>query len=62
MTDVARLTVAARRYAADKARLSRSREDLADLVRMAVRHGMSEVKAAEAAGVTRMTVRAWLGK
>lgn len=57
-----RLLAQAGRYASDKARLKRSRDDLADLVRLAVRHGMSEVKAATAAGVTRATVRDWLGK
>lgn len=31
-------------------------------VRKAVGAGMSEVEAAKLAGVTRMTVRAWLGK
>jgi transposase len=57
-----RLTTAGKRHASDKARLARSRDDLADLVQLAVRNGMSEVEAARHAGVTRMTVRAWLGK
>lgn len=57
-----RLVKGGRRHASDRARLARSRDDLADLVRMAVRHGMSEVEAARLSGVTRMTVRSWLGK
>ena len=64
MTDelTARLHKQAARYASDKARLRRSRDDLADLVRMAVRGGMSEVEAHKAAGVSRMTIRNWVGK
>ena len=58
----ARIHQAAKRYASDRARVKRSRDDLADLVRLATRHGMTEVEASELAGVTRMTVRSWLGK
>lgn len=58
----ARLRKGAGRYAADKARLKRSRDDLADLVRLVVRHGMSEAEAARLTGVTRMTIRKWVGK
>ena len=46
---------------ARKAR-NQARNDLAEAVREAVGTGMSEVRAAQLAGVTRMTVRAWLGK
>lgn len=64
MTDdtTLRLADAAKRYASDKARLKRSRDNLADLVRLAARHGMTESEAARLSGVTRMTVRDWLGK
>ena len=58
----ARLVKGGRRLASDRARLARSRDDLADLVRLAVRNGVSEVEAARLSGVTRMTVRSWLGK
>lgn len=57
-----RLTDAAKRYASDRRRLDRSRDDLADLVRLVVRHGETETEVARLAGVTRMTVRKWLGK
>jgi transposase len=36
--------------------------ELGEAVRAAVADGMTEVEAAYVAGVTRMTVRAWLGK
>lgn len=64
MTDdtTLRLTDAAKRHTSDRARLARSRDNLADLVRMAVRHGMTESEAARLAGVTRMTIRKWVGK
>ena len=64
MTDetTLRLTDAARRYASDRRRLARSRDNLADLVRLAVRHGMTEVEAGKLSGVTRMTIRKWVGK
>lgn len=58
----ARLRKQAARYAADNARLQRSRDDLADLVRLATRNGMTEQATADLVGVTRMTVRKWLGK
>lgn len=58
----ARLRKGAGRYASDRVRLARSRDDLADLVRMAVRQGMTESEAARLSGVTRMTVRKWVGK
>ena len=59
---IARLTAAATRYASAQARLSRSRDDLADLVRLATRNGMTEQAAADLVGVTRMTIRKWAGK
>ena len=62
MTVADRLTAAAKRYASDRARLARSRDDLADLVRLAVRRGMAESEAARLSGVTRMTIRKWVGK
>ena len=57
-----RLTEAAKRYASDRARAKRSRDNLRDLVYLATRDGMTEVEAHKLAGVTRMTIRAWLGK
>lgn len=53
---------AAARYATAVARQNLVRDQLADLVRAAVASGMSEVEAAHRAGVTRTTVRKWLGK
>ena len=49
-------------HAANRQRLQESRDELRGAVREAVKHGMTEVEAAKLAGVTRMTVRAWLGK
>ena len=39
-----------------------ARQRLIAAVREAVKHGMTEVEAARVSGVTRMTVRSWLGK
>lgn len=49
-------------HAANRRRVKESRDELRDAVRQAVGAGMSEVEAARVAGVTRMTVRSWLGK
>jgi len=38
------------------------RDDVIELVRFANQAGMSEYALADAAGVTRMTIRNWLGK
>ena len=48
--------------ASDMARLAQSTMSLRQAVRDAVAAGMSESEAARVAGVSRMTVRAWLGK
>ncbi len=59
----AAVSVWADTYAANKRRLEESRDELRDAVREAVNNGgMTEKRAAQLAGVTRMTVRAWLGK
>lgn len=57
-----RLTEAAADYLSALGELQDRRAELADAIRAAVAEGMSEVEAAERAGVSRMTVRAWLGK
>lgn len=49
-------------HAANRRRLQESRDELAQAVREAVKADVTEVEAAKLAGVTRMTVRAWLGK
>ena len=56
------LTVWADTHATNKLRLEESRNELREAVRRATAAGMTEVEAARLAGVTRMTVRSWLGK
>lgn len=56
------LAVIARRYAIAQGAAENERHALRAAVRDAVRQGMSEVRAAKLAGVSRPTVRAWLGK
>lgn len=56
------LEKAAHRYRITRAALDNRRDELAVEVRAAVNGGMSEVEAARLAGVSRMTVRSWLGK
>lgn len=56
------LIKAAERYATDRERARKSRDHLRNLVYLCHRRGMTEVEAARLAGVSRMTVRAWLGK
>ena len=56
------LSVIARRYAVAQDAAENERLVLRSAVRDAVRQGMSEVRAAKLAGVSRPTVRAWLGK
>ena len=51
-----------RRYATAKGVADAERHTLRIAVRDAVHQGMTEVKAAKLAGVSRPTVRAWLGK
>jgi len=58
----AELIEAAERYAADRERVRKSRDHVANLVYLCTRRGMTEVDAAKLAGVSRMTIRAWLGK
>lgn len=53
---------AAARYASAVAKQTLVRDELADQVREAIAGGMSEVEAARRAGVTRVTVRKWIGK
>lgn len=56
------LEKAAARYARAEEGREAARDALAAAVRAAVAAGMTESEAARLAGVTRMTVRAWLGK
>ena len=49
-------------HAANVRRMKESRGELQDVVRHAIAAGVSEVEAARLARVSRMTVRAWLGK
>lgn len=56
------LTRAGRAYARARAAAEAERLALHDAIRDAARAGVSEAAAARAAGVTRMTVRAALGK
>lgn len=56
------LDVAARADADASDRAAMRRQHLRAATVRAVRAGMSEVEAARRAGVTRATVRAWLGK
>lgn len=58
-TDLERL---AAKRAARVATAEQATADLRAAVREAVAAGMSEVQAAKVAGVSRMTVRSWLGK
>ena len=58
----AELVRAARRATRARASRDKSMAELGEAVRAAVADGMTEVEAAYVAGVTRMTVRAWLGK
>jgi hypothetical protein len=51
-----------RRLARARAAEEQARDNLAATVQEAVSAGVSEVRAAELAGVDRMTIRAWLGK
>lgn len=56
------LSALARRYKAAQDVAENERLALRAAVRDAVRQGMTEVRAARLAGVSRPTVRAWLGK
>lgn len=56
------LDASATLYQFSRKETSLRRERLKASVRAAVAEGMSEVQAAKVAGVTRMTVRSWLGK
>lgn len=56
------LEEAAARHQAARRRLEEERGALREAIRDAVAGGLSEVRAAELAGVSRPTVRAWLGK
>lgn len=57
-----RLTRAGARAAKAQTRRDDAFADLAAAVRAAVASGVSEVRAAQLAGVNRGTVRKWLGK
>lgn len=57
-----RLDRAAARYAAAVGRQAAARDTLAGEVRAAIAAGMSEVETARRAGVTRSTIRKWVGK
>jgi transposase len=56
------LTYWAKARASDISRLTQSTASLRQAVRDAVAAGMSESEAARQAGVSRLTIRAWLGK
>lgn len=58
----AELAGRATRYARARAEYEQERLNLQAAVRDAVKAGMPEAEAARRAGVTRMTVRAWIGK
>lgn len=49
-------------HAANRRRLQESRDELRDAVREAIKAGVTEVEAARLSGVTRMTIRKWVGK
>lgn len=53
---------AAGAYRIQQRRLDAARGDLVTAVKAASESGMSEYQIADAAGVTRQTVRVWLGK
>lgn len=53
---------AAREWAAAREEAATARAELLELVREAHRQGVSEYALAQAAGVQRSTIRAWLGK
>jgi hypothetical protein len=57
-----RLERAALRYKNRQADLDAAKENLKREILAALDGGMTEVDAADAAGVSRMTVRAWRGK
>ena len=52
----------AARFAAFDAKAKEARRSLRDVVVEAVGRGMSELEASKLAGVTRQTVRSWVGK
>ena len=56
------LTESAEAYARAQAVAKATRDELRREVRHAVAAGVSEVEASRLAGVSRMTIRAWLGK
>lgn len=58
----ARLTALAENRREALGRADEATVTLRDAVAEAVADGMTEVDAAKLAGVTRMTIRAWLGK
>lgn len=58
----ANVVVAAKRLAAAKAEHDRMRDRMIDAVRTAYHDGVSEYRLADIAGVSRGTIRAWLGK
>lgn len=58
----AELILRAERHTAAREAVTLAKADLRRAVRHAVEAGMTEVKAAKLAGVSRPTVRAWLGK
>jgi transposase len=62
MSEAADLRAIASRYRRAKNKADKTREDLKAAVNAAAAAGMSEVQISELAGVTRMTVRNWLGK
>lgn len=53
---------AAQRYRDTDAAAAEARGELREAIRQLVESGVSEVEAAKLVGVSRMTIRKWLGK
>jgi predicted transcriptional regulator len=62
MSEATDLRRAGARYRRAKANTDTVRDELKAVVSAAAAAGMSEVQIADISGVTRMTVRNWLGK
>lgn len=60
--DLHELEEAASEYAAAQAQRNAARDRLREAVRASYQQGATEMDLASRAGVTRMTVRSWLGK
>lgn len=62
MSHTTTLKRASRRWHQRRDDTQQARDALAQAVRDAIADGMSEAEAARITGVTRMTIRAWIGK